>query len=281
MAKIEDVVGRYVHVELDGIDYRVYYEEAGQGIPLVCQHTAGSDRRQWRPLLGDSDITDNFRVIAWDLPFHGKSVPPEGTNWWTEDYKLEGHWFMRFILEICAALDAERPVFMGCSMGGQVAIDLALNHPASFRAVVGVESGLDSGDFAPSIFNHPRISNANKGNMMMSIMAPLSPENRRRETAWCYSQGGPPVFRGDLNYYFAYDTNEKARQINTDEIPIYLLTGEYDWSVSPEMTKQLVAEVPGASFKTMKKVGHFPMSENPIVFKEYLMPYLDEIRGVA
>ncbi len=29
MAKIEDVVGRYVHVELDGIDYRVYYEEAG------------------------------------------------------------------------------------------------------------------------------------------------------------------------------------------------------------------------------------------------------------
>ena len=47
------------------------------------------------------------------------------------------------------------------------------------------------------------------------------------------------------------------------------------------MTKQLVAEVPGASFKTMKKVGHFPMSENPTVFKEYLMPYLDEIRGVA
>ena len=84
MAKIEDVVGRYVHVELDGIDYRVYYEEAGQGIPLVCQHTAGSDSRQWRHLLGDSDITDNFRVIAGDLPFHGKSVPPEGTNWWTE-----------------------------------------------------------------------------------------------------------------------------------------------------------------------------------------------------
>ena len=156
MAKIEDVVGRYVHVELDGIDYRVYYEEAGQGIPLVCQHTAGSDSRQWRHLLGDSDITDNFRVIAWDLPFHGKSVPPEGTNWWTEDYKLEGHWFMRFILEICAALDAERPVFMGCSMGGQVAIDLALNHPASFRAVVGVESGLDSGDFDPSFFNQLR-----------------------------------------------------------------------------------------------------------------------------
>ena len=47
------------------------------------------------------------------------------------------------------------------------------------------------------------------------------------------------------------------------------------------MTKALVAEVPGATFKTMEKVGHFPMSENPEVFKEYLMPYLDEIRGIA
>jgi len=281
MARIENVVGRYVHVDLDGIDYRVYFEEAGQGIPLLCQHTAGSDGRQWRHLLEDKDITDHFRVIAWDLPFHGKSVPPDGTDWWKEDYRLERHWFMRFVLEIAAALEVDRPVFMGCSMGGQLAIDLAFNHPAAFRAVVGIESGLDSGDMDVSYFNHPRISNANKGNMMMSIMSPMSPEHRRRETAWCYSQGGPPVFRGDLNYYFEYDLNDKARQINTDEIPMYLLTGEYDWSVSPDKTKQLVAEVPGASFKIMEKVGHFPMSENPEVFKQYLMPYLEEIRGFA
>ncbi|NNL86201.1 MAG: alpha/beta hydrolase [Myxococcales bacterium] len=281
MPRIDDVVGRYVYVELDGVEYRVYYEEAGQGIPLLCQHTAGSDGRQWRHLLADKDITQNFRVIAWDLPYHGKSIPPDGVDWWKEDYRLERHWFMRFVLELAQTLGVDRPVFMGCSMGGQLAIDLAFHHPAAFRAVVGIESGLDSGDFDASYFNHPRISNANKGAMMMSIMSPMSPEHRRRETAWCYAQGGPPVFRGDLNYYFEYDLNEKARQINTDDIPIYLLTGEYDWSVTPEMTKKLVAEVPGATFKIMEKVGHFPMSENPEVFKGYLMPYLDEIRGIA
>ena len=44
-ATIEPMVGRYVHVEIDGTPHRIYFEEAGQGIPLVCLHTAGSDAR--------------------------------------------------------------------------------------------------------------------------------------------------------------------------------------------------------------------------------------------
>ncbi|MXZ33096.1 MAG: hypothetical protein F4Z20_07095, partial [Gammaproteobacteria bacterium] len=36
-------VGRYVHLDLGGHDYRIYFEEAGQGIPLLLQHTAGAN----------------------------------------------------------------------------------------------------------------------------------------------------------------------------------------------------------------------------------------------
>jgi hypothetical protein len=42
MAKFEAAIGRYVWLEIQGVEYRVYFEEAGQGIPLICQHTAGS-----------------------------------------------------------------------------------------------------------------------------------------------------------------------------------------------------------------------------------------------
>ena len=52
-------------------------EESGKGIPLVCLHTAGSDSRQFRHVLNDKLITKQFRVIAFDLPWHGKSNPPE------------------------------------------------------------------------------------------------------------------------------------------------------------------------------------------------------------
>ncbi len=80
---IEDIVGRYMHVEIAGVPHRIYYEEAGRGIPLLCLHTAGSDTRQYRGLLTDGEVTERFRCISFDLPWHGKSSPPSG--WWRED----------------------------------------------------------------------------------------------------------------------------------------------------------------------------------------------------
>jgi pimeloyl-ACP methyl ester carboxylesterase len=69
---IEPIVGRYVHIG----EQRIYYEEAGAGIPLLCLHTAGSDGRQWRGVLNDAEILKSYRVVAFDMPWHGKSSPP-------------------------------------------------------------------------------------------------------------------------------------------------------------------------------------------------------------
>ncbi len=85
MARIEPVTGKYIYVEVQGVEFRVYFEENGKGIPLVCQHTAASDARQWRYLLNDREITSLYRVIAMDLPYHGKSLPPESVEWWKEE----------------------------------------------------------------------------------------------------------------------------------------------------------------------------------------------------
>ena len=63
MAKYAAITGKYIYVTVEGIEYRVYFEEAGTGIPIVCQHTAGSDGRQWRHLLEDPDLTKRFRFI--------------------------------------------------------------------------------------------------------------------------------------------------------------------------------------------------------------------------
>ena len=42
-AAIEPIIGRYLTTEIAGQRCRIYFEEAGQGIPLVCLHTAGAD----------------------------------------------------------------------------------------------------------------------------------------------------------------------------------------------------------------------------------------------
>ena len=62
MNKHDPIVGRYVYVTCQGKTYRTYYEENGEGIPMVCLHTAGSDGRQYRHQLCDPDISANFRT---------------------------------------------------------------------------------------------------------------------------------------------------------------------------------------------------------------------------
>lgn len=278
MAKLDAAIGRYVHVDLDDNEYRVYFEEAGVGIPILMQHTAGADGRQWRHVLEDNDLQTKFRLIAYDLPFHGKSIPPTGKAWWREEYRLTKEFLMSVPLALSRALDLETPVYMGSSIGGHLAIDLAINHPHEFRAVIGIEASAYTPGGYKDEFHHPEIGNDFKAHLMYGMMAPTSPEALRRETSWVYSQGAPSVFKGDLYYYSVdHDVRNSAHGIDTDICSVDILNGEYDWSGTPAAGEELAAMIPGARYQTMKGLGHFPMSENPEAFLAEIRPVLDRI----
>ena len=117
-ARFEPITGRYMHLDLFGRPHRIYVEEAGEGTPLLCLHTAGSDGRQYRGLMNDARVTAKHRVIAFDMPWHGKSSPPAG--WQNQDYRLTTASYTGLIMDVVRALELERPVVMGCSMGGAI-----------------------------------------------------------------------------------------------------------------------------------------------------------------
>ena len=66
-------------------------------------------------------------MIAFDLPWHGKSSPPAG--WQDEEYRLTPRDYTDIILTVIAALELDRPVAMGCSIGGRIVLHLALRQP--------------------------------------------------------------------------------------------------------------------------------------------------------
>ena len=116
----DPIVGRYVYVQCEGKTYRTYYEEHGEGIPLVCLHTAGTDGRQYRHQLCDPDIAANFRVIAFDMPWHGKSMPPSDFYLKEDEYKLTTRkFYSEFIVAFCRALELKKPVHHGPIDGRQ------------------------------------------------------------------------------------------------------------------------------------------------------------------
>ena len=272
-------MGRYVHLDLGGVSHRVYFEESGAGIPLLLQHTAGADGRQWRHLLEDEEIAREFHLVAYDLPYHGKSLPPTSIEWWAAEYRLEREFLMQVPLALADALRLDRPVFMGSSIGGHLALDLARYHPDRFRAVISLEGADHTPGSWLDIWNHPRVSNAFKANVMYGLMSPTSPKAYRHETIWGYSQGAPPTFKGDLYYHGVdHDLREELEHIDTSKVAVFMLTGEYDFNTTPQLSRATAAGIAGATFTEMKGLGHFPMSEDPVRFRTYLLPVLTAIR---
>ena len=282
MPRFAQRVGRYLDLEVQDVSYEVYFESAGNpdGIPLVLQHTAGSDGRQWRHLLENERVGRDFQMLAYDLPYHAKSVPPTGIEWWKQEYKLTKSFLLDFVVAFVSELGLENPVYMGSSIGGHLALDLALHHPGLFQAVIGLEAAIKSDPGNIDVLDHPEISNSYKGDLMVGLTSPLAPEALRREVGWCYSQGAPPVFRGDLNYWGAdHDLGERASEIDTSKTRVFLLTGEYDAATPPALSEEVAGQIKGASYQTMRGLGHFPMSEDPERFYGYIEPVLGEIVG--
>ena len=281
MAEFEPIVGRYLGVDIAGERHRIYLDEAGQGIPLLCLHTAGNDSRQFRHLMNDAGITDRFRVVAFDMPWHGRSTLPPG--WWLKKFRLTTALYVDIIRAVWTALGLERPVVMGCSMGGAIVLKLAADYPDELRGIIGLESSA----YAPGRYNellhHPAIHGGElAASYTYGLNSPRSPEANRRENWWYYSQSGPGVYQGDVYFYsIDWDARADIRRIDTSRCKGALLTGEYDYSCTPDMTEAVAAAIPGARYRLMKGMGHFPMIENYPGFRPYLLEALDHVASQA
>src|SRR3954454_4156653 len=80
-------------------------------------------------------------------------------------------------------------------------------------------------------------------------------------------------------YFYRVDGDLRGRvaAIDTSRCPLFLLTGEYDFSCKPADTLRTAARIAGAEVVVMEHLGHFPMSENPEQFRRYIAPVLDRI----
>src|SRR3712207_6269478 len=116
------------NIEVAGLPTR--YLIAGTGTPLVLLHGAGDNALDWRWVM--PDLAATHRVYAPDLPGSPDSARPNA------DYSPA--FFERFVAAFVDALDIGRATFVGNSLGGLVALRLALSEPARVTALVLVDS---------------------------------------------------------------------------------------------------------------------------------------------
>lgn len=114
-------------VETNGIE--TYYEAYGSGHPIVVLHGAGADHQVWAEQL--RSLTDEYRVILYDLRGHGKTGGSALGRYTVNTYADD-------LAGVLDALDLDQPVVLGHSLGGMVGYVFAHKYPEQLSALITV-----------------------------------------------------------------------------------------------------------------------------------------------
>ncbi|MGB3448376.1 MAG: alpha/beta hydrolase [Xanthobacteraceae bacterium] len=267
--------GRYNRVRAtNGQVCDIFSESAGDGVPVLCLHTAGADTRQFHGVMCDADLGRDWRMTGFDMPSHGRSMPPLG--WDGGLYQLDQATYLDWCASFIEQVIGEPAVVMGCSMGAGIALALAAERPDLVRGVVALEAPLRPRGRRNPFLTHAKVNGGwHSAAYVRGLMSPSSPAEDRRRAAHIYAQGAPGVYDGDLVFYSDEFNGEViAKRIDGDAIPVTLLIGHYDFSATVADAHALCGWIKGATVIEMPDLGHFPMTENPPVLLNYLRPVM-------
>jgi len=140
------------HAKVNSV--RLYYEIAGEGIPLVMAHGLSLDHTMWEPQV--AAFSDRYQTITYDNRGHGLSdAPPQGYS--IEVFAEDLYGLLRF-------LGLKGILLMGLSMGGRIALRFVLSHPEMVRALilVDVQSQAPSPEQMPDFAEFAGLAEAGK-----------------------------------------------------------------------------------------------------------------------
>jgi len=253
---------------------RVYFETAGTGKPLLLLHSGIADHRMWAGQC--SEFSRHFRVITPDFRGYGKSPAPGEPFRHCEDiHALIQH--MRFT----------SVNITGCSLGGKVAIEMAIAYPEMVSRLILIAPGMpgyeyrDKETLAKDVVLEGLIASGKRekvADMLVDIW--VVGLKRHRETV--DSAARALVREMVLDNYASvtdkypetppeFDLISRLVEIR---VPTLVMIGNSDL---PDMQaiSQLVADrICGAKRLLIPGVAHLPNLENPVLFNQSVLDFM-------
>lgn len=252
MATPEDIRGNYVKVK----GTRTFYDDIGDGRPIVCVHTAGASSLEYQyilPLFAEQ----GFHAYALDLPGHSRSYP---VNW--QQYRTI-HEHAEFVHAFIKTLKLKNPVLIGCSIGGDITLDYAAHHSRELAAGVPMEGLGRSPTFPlPSALVHPAWAPGWQDMMERAAIESLNRQCSAEQIAelrWQHRNAQVSAV-GDLEGWAQHNVLAKLKNI---DCPILLIRGEDDFWLPRELAEETAKAIKGAEIRHLRNIGHYPMFEDP------------------
>lgn len=257
----------------------IAYEEHGEGAPLLLVHAGIADRRMWDDVA--AAFAERFRTIRCDLRGYGDTPLPDGPFVYAAD--LAG---------LLDALDAAPAHVVGVSLGGHVALDLAIARPELVERLVVVASGIDGWEHDDALraawaeeeaaFEQGDLDGA----AWISVRTWL--DGPARDAAAVDAVLRQRVFemqRRALDHENpdaegAWLTPSRRARLGDVTAPTLVLAGELDQPSLRDASRFVAGEIPGARFEALRGVAHLPPLEDPEGFCRAVLPFLTGAREV-
>ena len=234
-------------------DHRIGYRERGEGSPLVLLHGWPLDSREWCRQL--DELSDEFRVVAWDAPgAGGSSDPPETARLldWAE-------WLAEFI-EI---LDLAPAHVGGLSFGGGLALELFHWHPEVVRSLILMSAYAGWGGSLPPDEVEARLELTRRNTELPSerwapaLIETLLPKGSdvqlADELATMIADFHPAATRTSLRAFAEADLSDMLADV---DVPTLLLYGELDVRAPREVWEPIHEGIPHSRLVVIPEVGH-------------------------
>jgi pimeloyl-ACP methyl ester carboxylesterase len=242
-------------------------------------HAGVADSRQWNNEF--VRFADRSRVLRYDMRGYGRSEPVEG-----EFSNLQ---------DLAALLDflrLDRPVvLMGCSMGGGLALDFALERPSEAKALILVGSGprgLELDVPTPDKFAEAEEAyNAGDLDRVAEIETQI----------WFDGEGRTPDQVDPAMRRLAYEMNRialdheakhlgrrlpdtavpGAERLSSLQIPLLIVVGGHDTPYILAAADHMMEQVPSARKAIIPDAAHMPNMDHPEEFQRIVTGFLDEV----
>ncbi|MEP6752395.1 MAG: alpha/beta fold hydrolase [Candidatus Dormiibacterota bacterium] len=262
-----------MEVDLNGA--RIRYTRSGAGYPVVFLHAGVADSRMWEPQA--AELGQHFDVIAPDMRGYGKSEMP--ATWWSP------------VADVLALMDAlrirETPHLVGCSIGGGVAIDFALEHPERVSKLVLVGAGVSGmahdhkydGLYADvdAAEETNNLDVLNEAEMKLWLVGPGRTTNQvdQRLRDLFLDMNGIGLksdFKSAPTQKLDPPAFGRLEEINA---PTLVIVGDEDLSEIRDVADLIVSKIPNARKAVIHDAAHLPNLEHPEEFNRLLLDFLN------
>jgi pimeloyl-ACP methyl ester carboxylesterase len=264
---------------------RYAYRQAGAGPVVVLIHGITSDSSTWAQVM--PGLAKHFTVIAPDLLGHGGSAKPTG------DYSLGAH--ASLVRDILQELGHDRATFVGHSLGGGVAMQMAYQFPERCERLILVDSGglgrevslllraatLPGAEYVLPILTNGRLLDAGRivGRVMGAVG--LRPGTDLRESARGHATLADRVTREAFLRTVRSVVEPSGQRVDgTDRLylaeraPMLFVWGQHDTLIPVSHAHSAHAQVPTSRLEVFEDSGHFPQLDEPKHFVEVLGEFI-------